>query len=97
MDERDDYRYQLMKVLVGFAMTPTEVGFDGKKGFRMPAVSSTARLQLLRGNTPPSENPDRDFTDQLIWYYPDGTPARLLWCNAEDQWFEVSFTPTEKP
>jgi len=78
-------------------MTPTEVGFDGAKGFRMPNISPKTRICLKRGNTPPSDNPGLDFTEQLIWYYPDGIPARLLWCNAEDQWFEASFTPIKKP
>jgi hypothetical protein len=78
-------------------MTPTEVGFDGDKGIRIPGCwGNYSRYHLKRGKTPPSNHPG-DFTEQLIWYYPDGTPARLLWCNAEDQWFEASFTPIEKP
>jgi hypothetical protein len=77
-------------------MTPTEVGFDGDKGIRVTMYGRNVWYKLRRGKTPPSNHPG-DFTEQLIWYYPDGTPARLLWCNAEDQWFEASFTPIEKP
>jgi hypothetical protein len=80
-------------------MTPTEVGFDGAKGIRMnyPYMKDGGRFLLRRGKTIPDNFPSVDFREQLLWYYPDDTPARLLWCNAEDQWFEASFTPTERP
>ena len=77
-------------------MTPTEVGFDGAKGFRMPAAGANYRVKLKRGKKTPKEYSSENFTEQLLWYYPDDAPARLLWCNAEDQWFEASFTPIEK-
>lgn len=44
-----------------------------------------------------SEHPDFDFKEQLVWIYPDDQPARLLWCNAENKWFELSFNPIDKP
>ena len=80
-------------------MTPTEAGFDGAKGIRMnhPAMKDGGRFQLKRGKQSPSDYPDQDFAEQLIWHYPDNQPARLFWCNAEQQWFEISFTPINKP
>lgn len=80
-------------------MTPAEAGFDGAKGIRL-AMSNCPnyRVQLRRSKTKlPSECPDVDFTEQLIWLYPEGKPARLLWCNADNQWHELTFSPTQKP
>jgi len=80
-------------------MTPAEAGFDGAKGIRMnlPGATDGGRFQLKRGKTNPSDCPKGDFREQLVWLYPDDGPARLLWCNAEDQWFELAFTPIDKP
>lgn len=78
-------------------ITPTEAGFDGAKGFRMPLRGENFRVQLKRGRESPCEYPEQDFKEQLAWFYPDDQPARLLWCNANDQWFELAFMPIEKP
>jgi len=78
--------------------SPAAAGFDGAKGFRMPLHGNKSfRVHLKRGKTSPSEHPDYDFTEQLLWFYPDDQPARLLWCNADEKWFELSFTPIQKP
>jgi hypothetical protein len=76
---------------------PVAAGFDGAKGFRMRASHRNLQIQLKRGKTPPSDHPDSDFKEQLLWFYPDDKPARLLWCNENDQWFELSFNPIQKP
>lgn len=78
-------------------MTPTEAGFDGAKGVKLPMRGENLRFQLTRGKQLPSEYPNRNFCEQLLWVYPDNASARLLWCNAEGQWFELNFTPIEKP
>lgn len=56
-----------------------------------------SEIQLLRGKLRPSESPRRDFKEQLVWLYPDEQPAQLFWCNENDEWFELSFTPVQKP
>jgi hypothetical protein len=80
-------------------MTPTEAGFDGAKGIRMnlPGAKDGGRFQLKRGKTSPADYPSSDFREQLLWHYPDDAPNRLLWCNDENQWFELTFTPIDKP
>jgi hypothetical protein len=80
-------------------MTPAEAGFDGAKGIRMnhSGFEDGGRLRLRRGKKSLADYPSTNFREQLLWYYPDGTPARLLWCNAEDLWFELTFTSTDKP
>ncbi len=80
-------------------MTPSEAGFDGAKGIRLNLswAKDGGRFQFKRGKTNPSDYPNSDFREQLAWHYPDDAPARLLWCNAEDQWFELTFTPITKP
>lgn len=78
-------------------MLPTEAGFDGAKGFRMPLRGENFRVRLKRGRSHPSNHPEQDFKEQLAWFYPDDQPAQLLWCNADDQWFELQFTPIDKP
>lgn len=78
-------------------MTPTEAGFNGAKGIRMPQHGETFRFNLKRGSKRPSECPEGDFIEQLCWWMPPGEPEQLLWCNADDQWFQLSFTRIEKP
>ena len=78
-------------------LSPAAAGFDGAKGFRMTMRGENFRVYLKRGKTRPVDHPDCDFKEQLAWFHPDGETARLLWCNADDQWFELSFNPIEKP
>jgi hypothetical protein len=80
-------------------LSPAPAGFDGAKGIRIPVPDQEdLRIHLKRSKTVlPSDTPRVDFTEQLIWLHPDDQPARLLWCNADDQWFELSFTPIDKP
>jgi hypothetical protein len=78
-------------------MGPTEAKFDGAKGVRVTQNGETFRFLLKRGKQKPSEYPEVDFKEQLIWLYPDDEPSRLLWCSEDDEWFELTFNPIEKP
>ena len=78
-------------------LSPAAAGFDGAKGYRIPMHGEDFRVRLTRGKTPLNKHVDYDFKEQLLWFYPDNEPAKLLWCNENDQWFELSFNPTEKP
>ena len=78
-------------------LSPAAAGFDGAKGFRMSMHGENFRIHLKRGKTCPSDHPDYDFTEQLVWLYPDDEPTRLLWCNENGEWFELSFNPIKKP
>ena len=78
-------------------LSPVAASFDGAKGFRMFLGGKSCRVLLKRGKTCPSDHPDYDFKEKLVWFYPDDKPARLLWCNENDQWFELSFNPIQKP
>ena len=78
-------------------MGPTEAKFDGARGVRVPTEGENCRFRLKRGKDSPSEYPEEDFKEQLIWFYPDDAPPQLFWCNEEDEWFELNFNPIEKP
>lgn len=80
------------------SVAPSDAGFDGAKGIRVPIPQSPDyRVILLRGSKPPSNYPNRDFREQLVWLTPAGEPPRLLWCNANDEWFELTFNPCTMP
>lgn len=78
-------------------MTPQEAKFDGAKGFQISSGGTKYRIQLKRGKETPGKYPDINFKEQLIWVYPDNEQPRLLWCNEDNQWFDVTFNPIEKP
>ncbi len=80
-------------------LAPTAAGFDGAEGIRMgnPSMPAGGIFKLKRGSKAPSACPRSDFKQQLIWWMPEDRPAVLLWCNAEDQWFELHFQPITKP
>ena len=77
---------------------PSEAGFDGAKGFRIPIQDNlNYRIHLKRGAKPPSECPHENWSEQLLWWTPEGELPHLLWCNKDGQWFDLTFTPIEKP
>jgi len=79
-------------------LTAVEAKFDGAKGLRMLVEKhSDCRFKLLRGKQNPSSYPEKDFTEQLVWIYPDNSAPKLYWCNEDNQWFELQFQPIEKP
>jgi hypothetical protein len=76
-------------------LDPAGAGFDGGKGVRVPALGKDFRVRLLRGSGNPSSYPERDFKEQLVWLEPVAQSPRLLWCNANNDWFDVLFVPTD--
>lgn len=79
-------------------MKPIEAKFDGEKGVRIPMpAGENFRFHLKRGKNAPSASPNTDFLEQLIWLMSEEKDNRLLWCNEDDQWFELDFIPIEKP
>ena len=79
-------------------MKPSEAKFDGTKGIRIPqAEHGNFRYQLKRGKQFLDNPKNADFLEQLLWLMPDGEEPKLLWCNEDDQWFELEFNPIDKP
>jgi len=73
-------------------MKPTEAGFDGEKGLNLNFPSLKAVYKLRRGKKPPE--PDKhNLKNQLLWYYPEGSEAKLLYCNNNNELFELEFIP----
>ena len=78
--------------------TPRAAGFDGGRGFRILNGQGSFVIKLCRGSKPPSQCIRRDFSDQLLWFEPEGgEDPQLLWCNREGEWFELSFKPISPP
>lgn len=77
-------------------MTPTEANFDGAKGIRLnnPHMGEDGGIfKLRRGYCSPSG----DCKNQLLWCMSVDSEPRLLYCNEDDNWYELSFTPIDKP
>ena len=73
-------------------MNPQEAGFDGAKGISLN-ISRGGVYKLRRGASLPWKT-QGDFENQLIWL--ESTPPRLLYCNSDGEWFELSFTPIQR-
>ena len=79
-------------------MTPTEAKFDGERGFLVGGEPYTTRVHLLRSKSKtPKKTPNRTFRENLVWTDLPGQPARLFWCNGDDEWFELDFMPIDMP
>lgn len=80
-------------------MKPSEAKFDGAKGVRLPQLhpGENFRYQLKRGKQFLDNSKNVDFLEQLLWLMPDGEEPKLLWCNENDQWFELEFNPIDNP
>jgi hypothetical protein len=74
--------------------TASDAGFDGARGIRMnfPFMKDGGIYRLRRGSTDPRQL-DSDCREQLIWYMPEGQDPELWWCNANNEWFLLSFEP----
>ena len=72
-------------------MKPTEAGFDGEKGISLniPGMMNGV-YKIRRGSTPPWMTPS-NYKNQLMWQ--QTTPPRLLFCNSNNEWFELDFIP----
>jgi hypothetical protein len=77
-------------------MTPTEAGFDGERGIRlgMTYMQDGGLYRLLRSKTPPTNSQKKLLKNMLIWYYPDDSDSKLLFCNSEGELFNLTFEPT---
>jgi len=75
-------------------MNPQEAGFDGLDGIRLdlPQVPGGFIFKPRRGSTPPWKT-TANYQNQLFWH--QSTPPRLLYCNNDGKWFELSFTPIQ--
>jgi|LakMenEpi03Aug12_release.lakeMendotaPanAssembly.Ray.scaffolds.fasta_scaffold586670_3 hypothetical protein len=75
-------------------MKPSEVGFDGAKGLSVGEGPHRSIFKLKRGKTIPDPRRE-DFKNQLLWFYPDNQDPKLIYCNQDNQLFELNFVPTE--
>lgn len=78
-------------------MTPTEAGFDGSKGicFNHRGLPNGGIFQLRRGPTMP-DTEKFNFRNQILWVYPEGEEAKLLYCNDNNELFELAFIPLQQ-
>ena len=78
-------------------MTPTEAGFDGAKGicFNHSGLPNGGIFQLRRGPTMP-DTEKFNFRNQILWVYPDDADAKLLYCNDNNELFELAFIPLKQ-
>jgi hypothetical protein len=76
-------------------MKPTEANFDGAKGICLnsPHMPDGCIYKLRRGFTSPSG----DCRNQLLWQMAVDADPRLLYCDNNDNWYELDFNPIEVP
>lgn len=69
---------------------PLEAGFDGAKGINLnnPSMPDGGLYRLRRTSNPPWEY-NKDCRNQLVWQQSE--PPHLFYCNADGQWFELTF------
>lgn len=72
-------------------LSPTEAKFDGERGIIQSSLYGPIRYKLPRGKATPWSY-DRNLKEMLFWYYPDDAPSKLIWCNADGEWFDVLFS-----
>jgi len=75
-------------------MGPKQANFDGAEGIKTgsPQMHPSSVYRLKRGKNPIRLKEKRDqFRNMLIWYYPDDEDPKLLFCNKEGNWFNLSF------
>lgn len=81
-------------------MKPLDCGFDGERGITIvlpcPDYPEGITYKLRRGKSAPVEG-EGSMLNMLVWYHPDGQDPKLLYCNSEEQWFELNFTPSPQP
>ena len=78
-------------------MTPAEAGFDGAEGIRLShsGLPNGSVFRLRRGPTMP-DTETVNFRNQLLWVYPDDADAKLLYCNDNNELFELAFIPLKQ-
>jgi hypothetical protein len=78
-------------------MTPSQAGFDGARGISLNhrSMPDGGIFRLRRGET--MVDPEKqNLRNQLLWFMPDGEEAKLLYCNDDNQLFELTFIPFTK-
>ena len=77
-------------------MKPTETGFDGAKGINLnnPSMIDGGFHRLRRGTKRPDKT-KYNYRNQLLWYMPENEEPKLLYCNENNNMFELEFKPIE--
>ena len=78
-------------------MTPKQAGFDGAEGIRLnhSGLPNGGIFRLRRGPTMP-DTEKFNFRNQILWVYPDDADAKLLYCNDNNELFELAFIPLKQ-
>lgn len=78
-------------------MNPLEAKFNGAEGICLgqPHMKDGGIYRLKRDRRSPLDFPKMSFKNQLIWHYPDGQDPKLLFCNRDGEWFNLSFSPID--
>lgn len=76
-------------------MKPSEVGFDGAKRIRLSlnGVTNGNSYKLRKGEIFPLDYYNKKLENQLLWHCPIGKEPRLIYCNENNELFEVGFKP----
>lgn len=76
-------------------MKPSEVGFDGAEGIRLTKKESSKRAsyKLRRGEVIPLDYYNKEWENQLLWLCPEGKEPVLIYCNKDNELFELDFKP----
>lgn len=79
-------------------MRPTEAEFDGEAGIGLGSsfIPGGGIYKLKRGKKPPWQFTSSAL-NQLLWWTPEDSEPRLMWCNKRGQWFELDFLPVTPP
>lgn len=76
-------------------MKPSQVGFDGANGIKLTIKESSKRgtYKLRRGEVIPLDYYNREWENQLLWLCPEGKEPVLVYCNKDNELFELDFKP----
>lgn len=76
-------------------MKPSEVGFNGTKeiGLNLKGATNGGVFQLRKGEIFPLDYYNKELENQLLWHCPIGKEPRLIYCNENNELFEVDFKP----
>jgi hypothetical protein len=79
-------------------MTPTQAGFDGARGISLNhrGLPDGGTFRLRRGKRVPNVEKSDDLRNQLLWVMPDDADAKLLYCNDNNELFELVFIPLKQ-
>ena len=80
-------------------MKPKEAGFEGRDpGLYITNTSRVApskQVYKLRWSDKVPNTDKHNLKNQLIWFCPDNQDPKLIYCNNNNQLFELEFVPTE--